>query len=502
MKQRSVILERIDQQLVHQMEFENNYWKNILKRVVAVVKALSSRGLSFRGDTNQIGCSNNVNFLMAIELIAEFDVVLSEHIKKYGNPGKGNTSYLSFHTYEQFILLMAEDVVNNIIQEVNKARYFSISIDSTPEISHTDQLSFIIRYVNEHGQPVERFLCFINNIGHKSQEMMEAVIHIFKKYNLNTNYLRGQSYDNASNMSGIYTGLQARIKSINSLADFVPCSAHSLNLVGKNAASCCHDANEFFRLLQNLYSFSTITTRRWKILNVSLKSLSETRWSARDDACKSLNKNWCLVLRALTTISEDKSVNVSTCCEAKGILKSIKTLKTSFMSIFWGDILERFNSCSKKLQSIQIDLGIVVEIYQSLIGFVHDIRCDDMFNDYKARAIEKCGISSLNTKPNRKKKRKRFFDEGNSEENVIEDEFENFKVNTYFMILDQIKSDLEKRKIAYDNLTSKYNFFYHMSELTPAEVKKNSDSLQNIYKNDLGSSFSIECVHFQSHIKV
>jgi len=40
------------------------------------------------------------------------------------------------------------------------------------------------------------------------------------------------------------------------------------------------------------------------------------------------------------------------------------------MSIFWGDKLERFNACSKKLQSIQINLGIVVEIYQSLEGFV------------------------------------------------------------------------------------------------------------------------------------
>lgn len=30
---------------------------------------------------------------------------------------------------------------------------------------------------------------------------------------------RGQSYDNASNMSGIYSGLQARIKTINPLAD-------------------------------------------------------------------------------------------------------------------------------------------------------------------------------------------------------------------------------------------------------------------------------------------
>ncbi|KAL4120889.1 hypothetical protein QTP88_013500 [Uroleucon formosanum] len=67
---------------------------------------------------------------------------------------------------------------------------------------------------------------------------------------------------------------------------------------------------------------------------------------------------------------------------------------------------------------------------------------------------------------------KRFFDEGSSEEQVFDDEYENFKVNTYFMILDQIKSDLKKRKIAYDNLISNYIFFYHLSEPKLAEVKK------------------------------
>lgn len=143
---------------------------------------------------------------------------------------------------------MAEnnDVVQTIIKEVKKARYFFCSIDSTPDISHIDQLSFIIRYVNNQGEPVERFVRFIDKIGHKSQQMTEAAILMFNKYDLNIYCLRDQSYVNASNMSGIYSGVQTRIKSINTLADFVPCSAHSLNLVGKNAVSWCYEANAFF----------------------------------------------------------------------------------------------------------------------------------------------------------------------------------------------------------------------------------------------------------------
>lgn len=45
---------------------------------------------------------------------------------------------------------------------------------------------------------------------------------------------RGQSYDNVFNMSGNYNGLNEKIIEINKYAIFVPCAAHSLDLVSKN----------------------------------------------------------------------------------------------------------------------------------------------------------------------------------------------------------------------------------------------------------------------------
>ena len=35
----------------------------------------------------------------------------------------------------------------NILDQIRKANYFVIIQDSTPDISHTDQMSFICRYV-------------------------------------------------------------------------------------------------------------------------------------------------------------------------------------------------------------------------------------------------------------------------------------------------------------------------------------------------------------------
>ena len=41
------------------------------------------------------------------------------------------------------------------------ANYFGVSIDSTPDISHIDQLTVVIRFAQKDGQVVERFLGFI-----------------------------------------------------------------------------------------------------------------------------------------------------------------------------------------------------------------------------------------------------------------------------------------------------------------------------------------------------
>lgn len=75
------------------------------------------------------------------------------YLKKYGKPGKGRVSYISYHTYEKCI--MSEKVRNTIIvEQIKTAKFFSIGVDSTPDVLHVDQLSFIVRYVDPFGKPV------------------------------------------------------------------------------------------------------------------------------------------------------------------------------------------------------------------------------------------------------------------------------------------------------------------------------------------------------------
>lgn len=302
---------RVDSGLCTQIKNEIEYWRQVLKRVIVVVKAFASRGLPFRGSSERFGSLRNGNFMMTLETITEFDPFLSTHIAQCGNRGSGKTSYLFSTTSNEFINLIASKIKNTIVSEIQAAKYFSIIVDSTPDIAHIDQLSFIIRYVKENGSPIERFLGFLPNVGHKSEELETAITSMLASLKIDIGNCRGQSYDNAGNMSGIYTGLQARLKRLNPLADYVPC-AHSLNLVGICAVECVTEAVSFFSTLQSLYTFFVASTRRWDLLSSNIKSNTKilkradgTRWSSRHDACDSLCKNWDGVLQSLTIMIED-----------------------------------------------------------------------------------------------------------------------------------------------------------------------------------------------------
>jgi hypothetical protein len=89
--------------------------------------------------------------------------------------------------------------------------------------------------VTHDNLPVERFLTFIPAQSHRAEYLFQTVSACLEDLNLDIMNCHGQSYDNASNMAGRCSGLQARLKAVNKYASYVPCAAKSLNLVGSNA---------------------------------------------------------------------------------------------------------------------------------------------------------------------------------------------------------------------------------------------------------------------------
>ena len=97
-----------------------------------------------------------------LELLAHFDVFLADHIRRFGNWGGDVASYLCSFC-NKFVQVIAKEVTTKIANEVKTVKYYSITVDSTLDVTHVDQLTFIIRYVQDDGTIVERFLKFIDS---------------------------------------------------------------------------------------------------------------------------------------------------------------------------------------------------------------------------------------------------------------------------------------------------------------------------------------------------
>lgn len=81
----------IDKSFQEEINKEENHWKELLLRLIAVVKCLAKNNIAFRGTKEKLGEDNNGNFLGNIEMIGEFDLVMREHIRRVRKKETNNT---------------------------------------------------------------------------------------------------------------------------------------------------------------------------------------------------------------------------------------------------------------------------------------------------------------------------------------------------------------------------------------------------------------------------
>ncbi|CAN6693513.1 unnamed protein product [Malus baccata var. baccata] len=113
----------------------------------------------------------------------------------------GNLKLLAHSIQKEIVNSCALETLDAIMDGL-KDRFFSILVDEARDVSVKEQMAMVLRYVDDNGHVIERFVGIQHVTDTTSSSLKDVIDTLFSRNGLSISKLRGQGYDGASNMRG------------------------------------------------------------------------------------------------------------------------------------------------------------------------------------------------------------------------------------------------------------------------------------------------------------
>ncbi|XP_030923045.1 zinc finger MYM-type protein 1-like [Quercus lobata] len=179
-----------------------------------------------------------------------------------------NATYTSPRIQKEILHVFIAKVKKAIREEIGDAK-FCIMVDEARDESMKEQMTMVFRYVDTKGFVKERFFGLIHVVDTAALTLKRGIYSLLSQHYLDIQNIQGQGYDGASNMRGMWNGLQALILNDCPYAYYIHCFAHRLQLALVKASKQVVPISHFFLTLLFLIKIVNASCKRNEQLKVA-----------------------------------------------------------------------------------------------------------------------------------------------------------------------------------------------------------------------------------------
>ncbi|XP_058775900.1 uncharacterized protein LOC131650198 [Vicia villosa] len=320
-----------------------------------------------------------------------------EKVRDAFDRGQNNFT-MTFGDIQKELATCCAHEVTNVIMEAFGDRQFFVLIDESCDISVKEQMAVMLRFLNEKGKVVERFIALHHVKYTTSEALKDALYGILDRHTLSISRIRGQGYDGASNMRGEFNGLQRNILDENPYAFYVHYYAHHLQLVVVSVASNCSSIHDFFEYISlivtttsasykiryalkeaqhqdilNRLESGEISQRKGLHQSSSLARPGDTRWGSYYTTLIRLDQMWFSVLEVLSIVYGDGRGP----SQVAGLIERMESFKFAFILKLMLKLFGITNELSKILQTKDLNIVLAMELVDDVKACIPVLNMDE-----------------------------------------------------------------------------------------------------------------------------